>query len=564
VRPHSHERTQRQIQAQTHAQARIGLAAINTIRAQCESDPKFTGQYPPVTADDVTIYDDECRSRVVSGQKFIVLSFDVPTATDAYMMYDAIYVTISTAEAVGDIDENAANATSVSINATGYAADFRLVAVRKFDTESGEGQVPWTCDFLDWETGALVDGEWGEDDSTDYLLDEDYAYNEQLDPSQDSLASSTAAPKKRRRRLSSSSGNPRDDSGNVIGNVGGRKYLRVEDVTQHAHGVHASRRRNSIADTLSAAEKAAILESLPKDYDPRNMSFPIPTPPMITVPTDQSTCSSCWAFAGTTVLSWRLYLQSQGKYNVVPSHQIAMTCGSGSVIGKCDEGGYASYVFETANKGYLPAAAMAPYTKTVAAEDRVFCEDPDPSADALARIASSISYRTKPTKAGEGEEDDHVATTSIQAVETAMKEIFENGPVGMYVEWDDKLLSTYPANPSVCNGIQTDRNCSASKTEGNKMEDDGKSCVFDSINHAIAAIGWGEDPIGCPDQGLPGPIKYATIRTAFARRYRLSACWALLLMQGGHLASCQVLDNPEFARRWDRRLRRHWVWILQD
>ena len=86
-----------------------------------------------------------------------------------------------------------------------------------------------------------------------------------------------------------------------------------------------------------------------------------------------------------------------------------MTCGSGSVIGKCDEGGYASYVFETANKGYLPAAAMAPYTKTVAAEDRVFCEDPDPSADALARIASSISYRTKPTKAGEGEEDDHVA-----------------------------------------------------------------------------------------------------------------------------------------------------------
>ncbi len=42
------------------------------------SKPELRGQYPPVSAADVVIYDDECRSRVVSAQRIITLSFDVP------------------------------------------------------------------------------------------------------------------------------------------------------------------------------------------------------------------------------------------------------------------------------------------------------------------------------------------------------------------------------------------------------------------------------------------------------------------------------------------------------
>ena len=479
----------------------FGLAAINTLRAQCESDPsgKFSGQYPPVTADVVSIYDDECRSRVVGGQMLITLSFDVPSATDSMWESDGIYVIISTAESVGDLKP----ASDVDINATGYAADFRLVAVRKYDDESGEGSVPWSCDFEDWQTGELIDGELGEDNSTDYLLDGDEDYD--FDYDDEDSDSASVPPRKKRRTSSRKSG---DD---IVPKVGGRKYLRVEDVAQHAHGAAARRRRVTVEDTLSAADRAEILKSLPENYDARAMTFPIPTPPMITVPTDQGGCSSCWAFAGTTALSWRLYLQSKGKYNVIPSQQIAMTCGSQS----CDEGGESGMVFETAYQGYLPAAAAAPYTMTIDEEDIQFCANREPTASALRRIKSSITYQTKAAATDVGVPDQHVATTTIQGIEAAMKEIFENGPAGIDINWEN-LLSTYPANPSVCNGIQTDRACTASKTPDDRL-DDGKSCVIppNDLNHAVVAVGWGEDPKGCPDQGLPGPIKYAPIRVAF-------------------------------------------------
>ena len=172
-------------------------------------------------------------------------------------------------------------------------------------------------------------------------------------------------------------------------------------------------------------------------------------------------------------------------------------------------------VFETAYQGYLPAAAAAPYTMTIDEEDIQFCANREPTASALRRIKSSITYQTKAAATDVGVPDQHVATTTIQGIEAAMKEIFENGPAGIDINWEH-LLSTYPANPSVCNGIQTDRACTASKTPDDRL-DDGKSCVIppNDLNHAVVAVGWGEDPKGCPDQGLPGPIKYAPIRVAF-------------------------------------------------
>ena len=50
----------------------------------------------------MTIYDDECRSRVLSGQNYITLSFDVPAAAEGDADYDSIYVVLSTSEPVDD------------------------------------------------------------------------------------------------------------------------------------------------------------------------------------------------------------------------------------------------------------------------------------------------------------------------------------------------------------------------------------------------------------------------------------------------------------------------------
>ena len=51
---------------------------------------------------------------------------------------DGVYVLISTAEAVDDPEPDPSK-PDVQISASGYAADFRLVGIRKFDDESGAG-----------------------------------------------------------------------------------------------------------------------------------------------------------------------------------------------------------------------------------------------------------------------------------------------------------------------------------------------------------------------------------------------------------------------------------------
>jgi hypothetical protein len=234
---------------------------------------------------------------------------------------------------------------------------------------------------------------------------------------------------------------------------------------------------------------------------------------MITVPTDQGGCASCYAFAGATVFSWRLYIKSKGQYNVVPSFQVAMTCGSA----RCSEGGYTGLVFETANKGYLPSASSSPYTEKFNKLDLGFCKDKSPAADVLARLKNpSISYKTRLTDPSIDGPSNRKFTAAVRTLgEVAMmKEVFDNGPAGIDLMWPG-WLNDYPENPNVCNGIQTDRTCSSSTTKAARGPD-GESCVHDDeeLGHAMVLIGWGEDPIGCPDQGYPGPIKYWLIQNS--------------------------------------------------
>ena len=46
----------------------FALAAINTLRAQCNLDSVTGGAYPPLSAEDAIIDSEGCRSRVVAGQ----------------------------------------------------------------------------------------------------------------------------------------------------------------------------------------------------------------------------------------------------------------------------------------------------------------------------------------------------------------------------------------------------------------------------------------------------------------------------------------------------------------
>ena len=81
----------------------LALAAINFIRAQCNDSNSF----PPISADDSTIYDDECTKLTISGQQVITLSFDVPAARDSIDDVDTIYVMISNIAPIDDVNDSA-------------------------------------------------------------------------------------------------------------------------------------------------------------------------------------------------------------------------------------------------------------------------------------------------------------------------------------------------------------------------------------------------------------------------------------------------------------------------
>jgi hypothetical protein len=204
---------------------------------------------------------------------------------------------------------------------------------------------------------------------------------------------------------------------------------------------------------------------------------------------------------------------ASGKYNVVPSEQISMTCHP-SMKTDCQSGGDTRYVFDFANQGYLPSVSASPYTQKIDADDQGFCASTSPAPEVLRRLKyPSISYKTSLLDPSIQGTPDRYETAVRRMGEVAMmKEIYDNGPAGIDIRWEG-FAETYPANKGVCNGIQTDRNCSVA-LDNAKRGPDGKSCVFafGDLNHAVAVVGWGVDPVGCPD--IPGPIKYWIIQNS--------------------------------------------------
>jgi hypothetical protein len=212
-------------------------------------------------------------------------------------------------------------------------------------------------------------------------------------------------------------------------------------------------------------------------------------------------------------MAWRLYLKSGGKYNAIPSQQIAMSCGDGgATLGTCKDGGENYDVFEAMSNSFLPAALVSPYVERVTTEEQDnFCRKPKPTDAVLASVRNSIGYTTMKNV---GDNERRPTLTKTFGEVAMMKEIFENGPAGMAAQWN-RPITTYPNNDQVCRGIQTDRKCSAGdKATDGSLGPDGKSCVYRKANPAVAVIGWGVDDDGCPDQGLPGPIKYWIIQNS--------------------------------------------------
>jgi hypothetical protein len=133
------------------------------------------------------------------------------------------------------------------------------------------------------------------------------------------------------------------------------------------------------------------------------------------------------------------------------------------------------------------------------------------------------------------------------------------------VQWED-LAGSYPSNKAVCNGIQTDRNCSASPDATQRSADGG--CVFTDadLNHAVAVVGWGEDAAGCPDQGIPGPIKYAVAQRPFHSTPRCHSLLRTAPLSGLRTTlslRCDIVCDSEYPRRYYSEYPRRY-WIIQN
>ena len=309
-----------------------------------------------------------------------------------------------------------------------------------------------------------------------------------------------------RRRSKGSRVGDDEDSGNVF-EINGRKFLPEDPEVADQH--FGARRRQGaqtfFPDDKTQAERDAILARLPKSYDVRNVTFEGVSPAIATLPTNQGSCGSCYAFGGTTAMAYRFYLASKGKLNVVPSQRMVFTCSNGC------EGGSAHVVNQAMAENYVPAASMFPYSPAVTDSDKSLCGQTQ--ADVAGSFMQSIRYKN----AGSATDETDERTLQILGEEAIMAELVDNGPGYFGCLW--KGFDSYPSSSSVCNGIATDRQCDkddAAYTPHRRRQAlgaDGK-CTYENTNHAVTLIGYGVDEAGCPDQGLPGPIKYWIIQNS--------------------------------------------------
>jgi cathepsin B len=461
----------------------FALAAINVVRAQCND----TNNFPPLTADNVTIYDDECTRQTIAGQQVITLSFDVPAARDSAYDVDTIYVMISNTAPIDDVNSSALgnNATTpvkdvgITVSAekdpTGTANDFRLLGIRTLDPETGDGNSQWTCSFTK-DDGTYVGSSVG---SADANVTDDFDL--------------------RRRRSVPQSISATDIDPLESLPIYGRRFLPYRE----PHSLR-SERRDIIADTLSPEARKSILDTLPEYYDARLMLWATGQPPLASVPLNQGACGSCYAFGAATAMAYRLYNHSGGKYNVVPSPQMAMTCSNGC------EGGDADVVHDAMVTSYIPASTTQTYTGKVDPADKAaFCAAPGLGSAALAGVQGSIPYVNRRNGVDRPDAGPTSASTSVLGEEAMMQEIYRRGPASVYVQVES-LFSTYPANADTCNGVLTDRKCVTGK---GSVVADGK-CTGRDANHAVTLVGWGVDKVGCPEKGIEPPLRYWIIQNS--------------------------------------------------
>ena len=183
-------------------------------------------------------------------------------------------------------------------------------------------------------------------------------------------------------------------------------------------------------------------------------------PESLTEVRDQGQCGSCWAFAITSVMADRIFIQSNGMINVPLSAQHLINCSSYPDQGPC-EGNDVGYALSNIPKDGLISEKVRPYLMIEGGDQTHDCNIETSETEYEVQIPSQSTYC--------------LTTNNIQDnIENMKAHIYHEGPIiGV-------MLTVYP-DLSNYSGTDIYEPAPGQDSEG---------------GHAIEIIGWGKNNEG--------------------------------------------------------------------
>lgn len=196
----------------------------------------------------------------------------------------------------------------------------------------------------------------------------------------------------------------------------------------------------------------------------------------------QGSCGSCWAFGGATTMAYRFNIASEGRYDIVPSPQIGMSCASKTTGRNPCNGGWMKWFYEAMSKYDIPAHWAQTYhgkkgqcsnqlggsIAYKAGEAKINCKDNQSSRT----CASWVKYYTCSHSGVRKECAKSCGCIAGHSIEyrgeaDMMAEVKKNGPSAVLLKAVGKFMSYKTGVYSPAEGA------------------DGP------INHALVLVGWG-------------------------------------------------------------------------